>query len=54
MRNTREETRGYVGFKDLEKPYDGVKREALWQVLRMYDVGGKLFNSTKSIYVMIF
>ena len=30
--------RVYVGFIDLEKTYD---REALWQVLRMYDVGGK-------------
>ena len=31
----------YVGFMDLEKTYDRVNREALWQVLRMYDVGGK-------------
>ena len=31
--------RGYVSFIDLEKPYDRVNREALWQVLRMYDVG---------------
>ena len=29
----------YVGFMDLEKPYDRVKREALWQALRIYDVG---------------
>ena len=33
----------YVGFMDLEKAYDRVNREALWQVLRMY-VGGKLLN----------
>ena len=26
-------------------------REALWQVLRMYDVGGKLLNGMKSMYV---
>ena len=25
--------------------------EALWQVMRMYDVGGKLFNDIKSMYV---
>ena len=25
--------------------------EALWQVLRVYNVGGKLLNSIKSIYV---
>ena len=36
---------------DLEKAYDKVKREALWQVRRMYDVGGKLLNDIKSMYV---
>ena len=30
----------YVGFIELEKAYDRVNREALCQVLRMYDVGG--------------
>ena len=25
--------------------------EALWQILRMYDVGGKLLNGIKSMYV---
>ena len=28
-----------------------VNREALWQLLRMYDVDGKLLNGIKSIYV---
>ena len=28
-----------VGFIDLEKAYNMVNREALWQVLRMYDEG---------------
>ena len=41
----------YMGFIDLEKTYDGVNREALWQVLRMYDVGGKLSSGIKSMYV---
>ena len=31
--------RAYVGFIDLDKEYDRVNRESLWQVLRMYDVG---------------
>ena len=36
---------------ELEKAYDWVNREALWEVLRMYDVGGKLLNGIKSMYV---
>ena len=43
--------RVYVGFMDLEKSYDRVNREALWQVLRMYDVCGNLLNGIKSMYV---
>ena len=35
----------------MEKAYDRVNREALLQVLRMYDVGGKLLNGIKSTYV---
>ena len=35
----------------LEKAYDSINMEVIWQVLRMYDVGGKLLNSFKSIYV---
>ena len=31
--------RVYVGFIDLEKAYERVNRETLWQVLKMYDVG---------------
>ena len=33
----KEKTRAYVGYMDLEKTYDRVNMEALWQVLRMYD-----------------
>ena len=40
-----------MGFMDLEKAYDRVNREVLWKVLRMCDVGGKLLNSIKSVYV---
>ena len=49
--NAREKKRRvYVGFIDLKKAYGRVNMEALWQVLRMYDVGGKLLNGIKSIY----
>ena len=39
----------YMDFMDLEV-YDKVNREAQWQVLKMYDVGGKLLNGIKSMY----
>ena len=49
---TREKkSRAYVGFIDLEKAYDRVNREALWQMFRMYDVGSKLLSRIKSMYV---
>ena len=41
----------FVGFIDLEKVNDRVNRETLWQVLRMYDVAGKLLNGIKIVYV---
>ena len=34
--------RVYICFIDLEKAYDRVNREALWQVLRTYDAVGRL------------
>ena len=36
---------------DLEKAYDNVDREGLWQVLRLYGIGGRLLNAVKSFYV---
>ena len=36
-----------MGFTDLEKAYDRVNRDVLWQVLRMNNVGGKLLNGIK-------
>ena len=50
-KNVRKKCRTYVGFMDVEKAYNKVNMEVLWQVLRMYDVGGKLGNITESIYV---
>ena len=35
----------------MEKRYDRVNMEDLWQVLRMYDVYGKLLSGIKSMYV---
>ena len=40
-----------MGFMDLGKVYDRVNRETLWQMLRMYDGGGKLLNGIKRMYV---
>ena len=51
MRKHGGKYRLYVGFMDLENAYDRINREALWQVLRMYDVGGKLLNGIKSVCV---
>ena len=48
----REKTRRmYVGFMDLEKAYDRVNKKALWQVLKMNDMGAKLLNGIKSIHL---
>ncbi len=33
---------------DLEKAYDRVDREALWNVLRIYGVGGQLLKAIKA------
>ena len=47
----RKKRRVYEGFIDLEKVYDRVNREALWQVLKMYNMGGKLWSGNKSMYI---
>lgn len=38
----------YAGFIDFEKVHECVDREALWQILRMYGVNGKLLIGNKS------
>ena len=40
-----------MGFIFFKKVYNRVPREAFWEVLRMYDVGGKLLSGIKSMYV---
>ena len=41
----------YWAFMDLEKAYDRVDREAMWDVLQLYGVGGKLLRAVKSFYI---
>ena len=41
----------FWAFMELEKAYDSVDRDALWQVLRFYGIGGKLLNAVQSFYV---
>ena len=40
----------FFAFLDLEKAYDRVDRDAMWNVLRLYGVGGKLLQAVKSLY----
>ena len=40
----------YFAFMDLEKAYDRIDRSAMWSVLGMYGVDGKLLNAVKSLY----
>ena len=40
----------FAAFMDLEKAYDRVDWEALWEVLRIYGVGGKLLDALKDSY----
>ena len=51
MRNHKRKGVVYVSFIDLEKAYDEVNREVLWQILKMYDVGPNLLSGIKSVYV---
>jgi hypothetical protein len=40
----------FVAFMDLEKAYDRVDKLAMWEVLRIYGVGGKFPSAIKSMY----
>ena len=41
----------YFAFLDLEKAYDRVDRDAMWNVLRLNGIGGRLLRGVKSLYV---
>ena len=43
----------YLGFKDLKKAYDKVNREAILQVLRVYDLVGKLLVELRVCMLII-
>ena len=35
----------------MEKEYDKIDRHGMWQMLRVYGVGGKLLKAVRSFYV---
>ena len=41
----------FRAFMDLEKAYDRVDRDSLWQILRLYGVGGELLKALQNFYV---
>ena len=41
----------YFAFWDLEKAYDRIDRDAMWNVLRLNGIGGRLLRGVKSLYV---
>ena len=36
----------FWAFMDLEKAYDTIDRHGMWQMLRLYGVGGKFVESS--------
>ena len=40
----------FVAFMDLEKAYDKVERDGMWQVMRINGVGGRVLRGIKSFY----
>ena len=41
----------FGAFVDLEKAYDTIDEDAMWQMLRVFGVGGKLLKTVQSVYV---
>ena len=40
----------FVAYMDLEKAYDKIDRDAMWRVLSMYGINGKLLKVVGSLY----
>ena len=36
---------------DLEGAYDTINRHGMWQMLRVYGVGGKLLGAVRGLYI---
>ena len=41
----------FWALMDLEKAYDTIDRNGMWQMLRVYGVGGKFLKAVQSFYV---
>ena len=41
----------FYAFMDLEKVYDTIVQDSMWQMLRVYGVGGKLLKAVQSLYI---
>ena len=41
----------FWAFTDLEMAYDTLDRHGMWQMLRVYVVGGKLLTAVQSFYI---
>ena len=41
----------FWALMDMEKAYDTIDRHGMWQMLRVYVVGGKLLKAVQSFYV---
>ncbi len=46
----RKDRKLYAAFMDLKKAYDRVDRKLLWDVLKIYGVGGQLMEGIKAFY----
>ena len=41
----------FWAFMDLEKAYDTIDRHGMWQMLRVYAIGGNLLKTVKCFYI---